>query len=124
MLPTASFAHVDAAVRAVGATGGGSRRRRRRTARPPTATPTPTTTRHDDARLDADARGSSADDIDATDDVDEPDAFVAQDYTDEAADRGLTTDDVADVAREEAGLPPASSTPQIGDRRPPAAPAD
>ena len=58
---------------------------------------------------------------DETDESDESDAHVAQDYTDETADRGLTTDDVADVAREEAGLPPATSTPQIGDRRPPAA---
>src|SRR6266481_6986758 len=39
------------------------------------------------------------------DDATRPDEFVAHDYTDAAADRGLTTDDVADVAREEAGLP-------------------
>jgi ribonuclease E len=50
-------------------------------------------------------------------------AFVPHDDTDAAADRGLTTDDVADVAREEAGLPPVTpmappTRPKIGDTRP------
>ena len=40
------------------------------------------------------------------------------DYTDARADRGLTTDDVAVEAREEAGLADATATPRIGDRRP------
>jgi ribonuclease E len=51
------------------------------------------------------------------------DRFVPDDDTDAAADRGLTTDDVADVAREDAGLPPVTpmappSRPKIGDSRP------
>jgi ribonuclease E len=57
-------------------------------------------------------------------------AKAAEDYTDAAADRGLTTEDVAADAREEAGLaepeagavtgtaPPAPPKPKIGDRRP------
>ena len=57
-----------------------------------------------------------------SDDSDDSDEFVPHDYTDAAADRGLTTDDVADVAREEAGLPAAPvvppSRPRIGDTRP------
>jgi ribonuclease E len=53
----------------------------------------------------------------------EDDAFVPDDDTDATADRGLTTDDVADVAREEAGLPPVTpmapvTRPKIGDTRP------
>jgi ribonuclease E len=47
-----------------------------------------------------------------------PDEFVAHDYTDAAADRGLTTDDVADVAREEAGLPSPPLVPSIDERLP------
>src|SRR5262245_46662527 len=34
------------------------------------------------------------------------DEFVPHDTTDPTADRGLTTDDIADAAREDAGLPP------------------
>jgi ribonuclease E len=45
------------------------------------------------------------------------DAPAGEDYTDAAADRGLTTDDVAEVAREESGLRPAVP-PRIGDTRP------
>jgi len=42
-----------------------------------------------------------------------------QSYFDAEADRGLTDDDIAEVAREEAGLPPSSSgAPQVGDSRP------
>jgi ribonuclease E len=59
--------------------------------------------------------------------------FLPHDETDATADRGLTSDDVADEAREDAGLPPvtpmaprvsdtvtpsARSRPQIGDTRP------
>jgi ribonuclease E len=64
------------------------------------------------------------------DGVGDDDAYVPHDYTDEAADRGLTTDDVADVAREDAGLAEAgphargraggtsAPKPKIGDTRP------
>ncbi|HEU5308676.1 MAG TPA: Rne/Rng family ribonuclease [Acidimicrobiia bacterium] len=53
---------------------------------------------------------------------DEP--HVGHDYTDEAADRGMTTDDVAETAREEAGLTGAARAPESDQRRPaPAAPA-
>ena len=49
--------------------------------------------------------------------------FVPDDDTDATADRGLTTDDVADEAREDAGLPPVTpmapgARPKIGDTRP------
>jgi ribonuclease E len=78
---------------------------------------------------------TTSDDVDdeLDDDVDEV-SHVGHDYTDEAADRGMTTDDVAETAREEAGLTqpapasapgegqapaaPASSKPRIGDSRP------
>jgi ribonuclease E len=46
---------------------------------------------------------------------------VGHDYTDPAADRGLTTDDVAEVAFEEAGLrsaPTPAPGPRVGDRAP------
>jgi ribonuclease E len=60
------------------------------------------------------------------------DAFVPHDETDATADRGLTSDDIADEAREDAGLPPvtpmaprlsngptpATPRPKIGDTRP------
>jgi ribonuclease E len=49
-------------------------------------------------------------------DVDDESA-VAQDYTDASADRGLTTDDVAEVALEEAGISH-TPRPRIGDSRP------
>ena len=42
---------------------------------------------------------------------------VAQDYTDASADRGLTTEDVAEVALEEAGIGH-TPRPRIGDSRP------
>ncbi len=59
---------------------------------------------------------SDVDGVEASDEFGDADDFVPHDYTDAAADRGLTTDDVADVAREEAGLPPASSPePPIAD---------
>jgi ribonuclease E len=45
----------------------------------------------------------------------------SEDYTDPAADRGLTTDDLAETAREDAGL----RAPRVGDTRPaPAPPAN
>jgi len=51
---------------------------------------------------------------------------VDDDAADVLADRGLTSDDVAEKARAEAGLPaassPSSARPQIGDRRPAPAP--
>jgi ribonuclease E len=60
---------------------------------------------------------------DADDEADEAalaseadDEIIVDDDTAAIADRGLTTDDIAEVAREEAGLPP--SSPRIGDRRP------
>ena len=67
---------------------------------------------------------SDGDDDDAGDD----EINLGHDYNDAAADRGLTTDDVADVALEEAGLShtarprigdsrPAPPTPQVGDTR-------
>src|SRR5437763_7108753 len=42
---------------------------------------------------------------------------AGHDYNDEAADRGLTTEDVAEEAREEAGLV-GVGRPRIGDSRP------
>jgi ribonuclease E len=72
------------------------------------------------------ATGSSTNATTATVDDDAP--GVGEDYSDARADRGLTTDDVAEVAREESGLggdgasprvaAAASARPQIGDRRP------
>jgi ribonuclease E len=69
--------------------------------------------------------GGVADDVDDDDDVEDLEAevdaddelAVAQDYTDASADRGLTTDDVAEVALEEAGLTH-TPRPRIGDSRP------
>ncbi|MEX1006275.1 MAG: Rne/Rng family ribonuclease [Acidimicrobiia bacterium] len=52
-----------------------------------------------------------------SDEAARPAGFVPHDYTDAAADRGLTTEDVADVAREEAGLPAPPLVPQIGESR-------
>ncbi len=56
--------------------------------------------------------------------LDASDEYVPHDYTDAAADRGLTTDDVADVAREEAGLPAPPLVPPAAaeDRRYPPGP--
>jgi len=51
---------------------------------------------------------------------------LGDDWNDAAADRGLTADDVAAEAREEAGLPATTPTPpkpKIGDRRPAPEPA-
>ncbi len=43
----------------------------------------------------------------------------SEDWTAESADRGLTDDDIAERAREEAGLPrPPAARPKIGDTRP------
>ena len=66
--------------------------------------------RHDD--LDADDA-----DADDSDDDDGDEINLGHDYTDAMADRGLTTDDVADVALEEAGLAH-TARPRIGDSRP------
>ncbi|MGQ0825425.1 MAG: Rne/Rng family ribonuclease [Actinomycetota bacterium] len=67
---------------------------------------------------------------------DDDDNRAGEDWTDPEADRGLTDDDIADAAREEAGLPPrkdvarprggrgrarGDGTPRIGDSRPAAA---
>jgi ribonuclease E len=41
-----------------------------------------------------------------------------EDYTDPEADRGLTDDDIAEQAREDAGLTRPSARPRIGDSRP------
>ena len=63
----------------------------------------------DDADLDADL-GDESDEIDE-----------GEDWTDSKADRGLTDDDIAEKAREEAGLPVHARPrpkPQIGDSRP------
>ncbi len=59
------------------------------------------------------AAANGADDSEGTD----TDEFVPHDYTDPRADRGLTTDDVAEAARIDAGLDLAPA-PRIGDRRP------
>jgi ribonuclease E len=79
-------------------------------------------------------RAPGAGGTDAEEDIDD-DEHVAQDYTDPSADRGLTTDDVAEVALEEAGIThtarprvrdsrSAQPKPQIGDSRPaPASPS-
>jgi ribonuclease E len=54
--------------------------------------------------------------------ADEDDDGGGEDYTDPEADRGLTDDDIAEQAREDAGLA-RPRTPKIGDSRPaPAAP--
>jgi ribonuclease E len=53
--------------------------------------------------------------------VDDTDEAIAggEDWTDEAADRGLTSEDLGDDAREEAGLPARrNGAPEVGDRRP------
>jgi ribonuclease E len=86
----------------------------------------------------AGANGTARPSPDADDDVDGDDEHdvvsPGHDYNDAAADRGLTTDDVADVALEDAGLThtarprigdtrPASPPPQVGDSRPAAAAA-
>jgi ribonuclease E len=68
--------------------------------------------------LDADLDAVLEDDLeDETDD----ETDVGHDYTAAAADRGLTTDDVAEVALEEAGITH-TPRPQVGDSRPAPAP--
>ncbi len=53
------------------------------------------------------------------DDFEEDTSFEGgEDYTDAAADRGLTDDDIAEKAREEAGIARPRSRPKIGDSRP------
>ncbi|HUI47254.1 MAG TPA: Rne/Rng family ribonuclease [Acidimicrobiia bacterium] len=60
------------------------------------------------------ASGASAPDDDAGDALE-----GSEDWTAESAARGLTDDDIAEQAREDAGLPtPASHRPKIGDSRP------
>ncbi len=70
------------------------------------------------------ANGRAEDDVEEDDDVEveidvdvDDELPVAQDYTDPSADRGLTTDDVAEVALEEAGISH-TPRPRIGDSRP------
>jgi ribonuclease E len=74
----------------------------------------------------ADADDDVDNDVDEEDDavvvtaeveIDVDEEPVAQDYTDARADRGLTTDDVAEVALEEAGISH-TPRPRIGDSRP------
>ncbi len=63
------------------------------------------------------ARDTDEDDVEVEDEDDG--AFEGgEDYTDAAADRGLTDDDIADQAREDAGIPRPASRPRIGDSRP------
>ncbi len=69
------------------------------------------------------AGGADDDDDDRDDDDDEDreeDTSLegGEDYTDAAADRGLTDDDIAEKAREEAGIARPRSRPKIGDSRP------
>jgi ribonuclease E len=66
---------------------------------------------------DDDERDVAGIDDDGGDDVD---IAVAggEDWTDEAADRGLTSEDVGDEARADAGLPTSDERPRIGDSRP------
>jgi ribonuclease E len=55
----------------------------------------------------------------ADDDDDDESMAGSEDWTAETADRGLTDDDIAEQAREDAGLVrPPSSRPKIGDSRP------
>ncbi len=63
--------------------------------------------------------GAGAINGEATDDDDADDEPGAQDYTAAEADRGMTTDDVAAEALEEAGLTH-TPRPRVGDSRPPA----
>jgi ribonuclease E len=66
----------------------------------------------------ASATARSSRDGDVDEDVDED---TDEDWTDSKADRGLTDDDIAEKAREEAGLPVHSRPrpkPRIGDSRP------
>src|SRR5262245_31213135 len=69
---------------------------------------------------DDDERDARALEDDSGDGVDEIDTAVAggEDWTDEAADRGLTSEDVGDEARADAGLPTSDERPRIGDSRP------
>ena len=67
--------------------------------------------------------GSTNGVVGADDEDDEDDEYLAENENEVGADRGLTTEDVAAVAMEDAGLvepgivhPPV--TPQVGDRRP------
>ena len=60
-----------------------------------------------------------ADDLEG--DVEGDEINLGHDYNDAMADRGLTTDDVAEVALEEAGLAH-TARPRIGDSRPPPKP--
>ncbi len=61
-------------------------------------------------------QGASAPGAATDDELDE--ISGGEDYTDAAADRGLTDDDIADQAREDAGLARPRPKPRIGDTRP------
>ncbi len=52
--------------------------------------------------------------------TDDDDTATGEDWTDAAADRGLTSEDLGDDAREDAGIPVRRNggAPQVGDRRP------
>jgi ribonuclease E len=117
--PAAGSAGADSATNPDGT----PKRRRRRGSRggrnrrkPGTATNAPGT------RGATAATGTTAAAVDDSSDTADDDALdteldLGHDYTDAAADRGLTTDDVAEVALEEAGLTH-TARPQVGDSRP------
>jgi ribonuclease E len=64
------------------------------------------------------APGGPATESVAGPDTDEDDDDTGEDYTDPEADRGLTDDDIAEQAREDAGLTRPRTRPKIGDSRP------
>jgi ribonuclease E len=107
----------DAASPAGNGQGGAPRKKRRRGSRggrrrkkPGTQAPGTTRTAGPDTDEDED-EGEDEESVD--------NAFQGgEDYTDAAADRGLTDDDIAERAREDAGLARPRSRPKIGDSRP------
>jgi ribonuclease E len=116
----------DAAASPDAAPDGAPRRRRRRGSRGGRNRKRPTAAGTKNGAGEA----NGADPIDGDDTGDRGDAPLAaaprtrreprlpQSYHDAEADRGLTDDDVAESAREDAGLPPAAPRPSIGDSRP------
>ena len=98
---------------------GAPKRRRRRGSRGGRNRKRPAGARSGETVTGADGAEEPADDEDAGDAHARDDgARQPQSYFDAAADRGLTDDDIAEVAREEAGLPPAVLAPRVGDSRP------
>jgi ribonuclease E len=100
----------------------GSRGGRRR--RKPPATPADAAVDADSVALDEAVEPTADESFDDSAETAVGEKFArAEDYTDPAADRGLTDDDIADQAREDAGLPAhpnrvGPTKPQIGDTRP------